>query len=344
MIYDLEKRIFLVKKWYEFNSFVAVQSAYRVEFKSKTSPDRKSIMNIIKTFEKTGSVIPTRSKNKEPSQKRKEAKKQLETMISDFPQLSIRKASSAIGVSSTMIYTVLHDDLHLKPYKYHDWHKLEPHDYSKRVEFASWFLKLAPVTKNFLICSDEAYFYLTLPLNKQNNRIWAFEQPIEGIEVPLQDEKVLVWCAISAEKIYGPYFFESYVNQQNYLEMLKNFFWPKHLRTEEYKKYYFQQDGATSHTANSVQNWLSNKFSKKFIDKHQWPPRSPDLNPCDFFLWGYLKAKVYNPLPKTLDDLKENIKREINLISKETLKNIFINFEKRCDLIISASGGHIEIN
>ena len=57
-----------------------------------------------------------RSKNKEPSQKRQEAKNQLETMHMKFTKFSIRKASSAIGVSSKMIYTVLHDDLHLKPF------------------------------------------------------------------------------------------------------------------------------------------------------------------------------------------------------------------------------------
>jgi hypothetical protein len=53
--------------------------------------------------------------------------------------------------------------------------------------------------------------------------------------------------------------------------------------------------------------------------------------PCDFYLWGYLKSVVYNPLPKTLDKLKANIEREIKKNSKETLKNVFINLEKRCE-------------
>lgn len=71
-------------------------------------------------------------------------------------------------------------------------------------------------------------------------------------------------------------------------------------------------------------------------------PRSPDLNPCDFYLWGHLKAKVYNPQPKTLDDLKTNILREIKKIPSDVLKSTFLNLEKRCNLIISADGGHIE--
>jgi hypothetical protein len=80
--------------------------------------------------------------------------------------------------------------------------------------------------------------------------------------------------------------------------------------TQNYKKIWFQQDGATAHTATTVQSWLRERFQKRFMDKKVWPPRSPDLNPCDFFLWGHLKALVYDPIPSTLDELKVNIERE----------------------------------
>ena len=119
--------------------------------------------------------------------------------------------------------------------------------------------------------------------------------------------------------------------------MLVRFFWSKVVR-EDYKKYYFQQDGASPHTS---KNYLRSKFGEKFIDKKKWPPRSPDLNPCDYFLWGYLKSRVYNPLPKDLNDLKANIEREIKNISTDT-QNAILNFSKRCDLVIKAKGGHID--
>ena len=179
-------------------------------------------------------------------------------------------------------------------------------------------------------------------MNKQNNRIWASEKPEGGIERPLHDQKVLVFCAISAVKVYGPYFFSESVNQHNYLTMLKDWFWTKHINTKEYKKYYFQQDGAAPHTANRVQNWLKEKMGKKFMDKSKWPPRSPDLNPCDFFLWGYLKQKVYSPMPQNLDDLKAKIEREIKNISSDVLYSTFLNFEKRLKLVIESEGDHIE--
>ena len=126
--------------------------------------------------------------------------------------------------------------------------------------------------------------------------------------------------------------------------MLQNFFWPKQVRTAASEKYYFQQDGATPHTADAVQSWLKGKFSDKFLDKKMWPPRSPDLNPCDYYLWGHLKSVVYNPIPSTIDELKANIEREIKKISKNILNSVFCNLEKRCHLVISAEGGHIEIN
>ena len=73
--------------------------------------------------------------------------------------------------------------------------------------------------------------------------------------------------------------------------MLKSFFWPKVVRMD-YKNYYFQQDGARPHTSIKVQDYLRSKFQDKFMDKKRWPPRSPDLNPCDFYLWGYLKSRL----------------------------------------------------
>jgi hypothetical protein len=35
-----------------------------------------------------------------------------------------------------------------------------------------------------------------------------------------------------------------------------------------------------------------------------WAPRSPDLTPCDFFLWGFVKDSVYvSPLPTSIHEI-----------------------------------------
>ena len=49
------------------------------------------------------------------------------------------------------------------------------------------------------------------------------------------------------------------------------------------------------------------------------PPRSPDLSACDFFLWGYLKSKIYVRKHRTVDDVKVSIREEIAIMPQEML-------------------------
>ncbi|EFN79275.1 hypothetical protein EAI_06104, partial [Harpegnathos saltator] len=62
------------------------------------------------------------------------------------------------------------------------------------------------------------------------------------------------------------------------------------------------------------------------------PPRSCDLTPLDFFLWGFLKGKVYANDPQTIPELKEEIRRTINEISPQLCQNVIEDFVKRMNL------------
>ena len=53
---------------------------------------------------------------------------------------------------------------------------------------------------------------------------------------------------------------------------------------------------------------------------------------------------IYNHLPKTFDDFKANMEREIQKISKNILKSAILTFQKRREFIFSTENGHIEIN
>ena len=119
----------------------------------------KVIKNIVSTFEKHGSVIGTTQNSRDTSQKREVVKNQLQNMIAENPSLSTRKAASALQCPQTLIVTVLHNDLHLKPYKFYNWHVIEEHDYAKRLGFAQWFKhgfaqSLRKSTEQFMIFSD----------------------------------------------------------------------------------------------------------------------------------------------------------------------------------------------
>jgi hypothetical protein len=45
-------------------------------------------------------------------------------------------------------------------------------------------------------------------------------------------------------------------------------------------------------------------FAGRIISTTIWPPRSPDLSPPNFFLWGVMENSVYSNNPHTIDDLK----------------------------------------
>ncbi len=146
----------------------------------------------------------------------------------------------------------------------------------------------------------------------------------------------------SSGRVFGSYFFDETVNWTNYLSMLQDFFWRRFSQIKNREKYYFMQDGAPPHRKTEIQSWLKERFGDKFIDSKTWPPRSSDLNPCDFSLWGYLKQRVYNPKPESLDQLKENIRKEIKIFAKSNLSAHFLNLEKRLALVKQENGGHIE--
>ncbi|GFV62433.1 putative transposable element [Trichonephila clavipes] len=167
--------------------------------------------------------------------------------------------------------------------------------------------------------SDEAHFYLNGYVNKQNCRIWSESNPQGYVETPLHPEKLTVWCALWAGGIIGPYFFKNdeghnvTVYGDRYRAMITNFFIPE-LNNHDVQELWFQQDGATCHTARATIDLLKDTFGDHLISRFgpvNWPPRSCDLTPLDYFLWGYVKSLVYADKPQALDHLEDNIRRVI---------------------------------
>ena len=73
-----------------------------------------------------------------------------------------------------------------------------------------------------------------------------------------------------------------------------------------------------------------------------WAPRSPDMTPLDFFLWGHIKSNIYKTNVRDLDDLKSRISQEILAIKKETLYNVFLEIEKRLNFVFQSKAIHLK--
>ena len=114
------------------------------------------------------------------------------------------------------------------------------------------------------------------------------------------------------------------------------------LEDDELRKGYFQQDGATCHTSNESMTEIESFFDYRIISKALWPPRSPDLSPPNFVLWGAIKGRAYVNKPRTIQELEKNIRREITAISEDVLQATLANRKRRVQLCLDSGGEHFQ--
>ncbi|GFU03027.1 hypothetical protein TNCV_2457261 [Trichonephila clavipes] len=130
---------------------------------------------------------------------------------------------------------------------------IHQNDHQARRRFVEWTQNEIAVVPDFhkrILFSDEAHFWVNGYVNKQNCRIW------------------------------------SEVNGDRYRAMITNFFIPE-LNNHDVQELWFQQDGATCHTARATIDLLKDTFGDRLISRFgpvNWPPRSCDLTPLDYFL------------------------------------------------------------
>jgi len=91
----------------------------------------------------------------------------------------------------------------------------------------------------------------------------------------------------------------------------------------------------------AVRELFGNRVISRFGDI-PWPPRSLDLSICDFFLWGYLKNRVYTTRPRTMVELKQRIQDEIRGIPAEMLQRAMGNLNRRLKECIRRGVHHLQ--
>jgi hypothetical protein len=114
-----------------------------------------------------------------------------------------------------------------------------------------------------VLSSDKAHFHLSGCVYKQNFWYWAENNPWQLHEWPLHSQRVTIWCAAADFGVIGLYFFEDRetvtVISDHYVQMLRNFLEPK-LNERGNPAVWFQQDGATTHTARGSMGALREMF------------------------------------------------------------------------------------
>ena len=333
-------------------SVTETQRDFRIHFKSRRSPSKNAIKSLVHKFRETGTVADQIRPGRSKSIRTEDLIDRVAADVRVDPKTSIRKRSSQLSISRSSLQRILKSDLKLFPYKIQLCQELLPKDMEARLNYAQSFLQLCEddsFIENVMF-SDEAHFHLSGYVNRHNSRIWSSENPEQTQERPLHSPRVTVWCGLNAVSVLGPYFFEnddgttSTVTGEKYRVMIREFLIPEIERLGVHHAW-FQQDGATSHTARETMALLREHFPGRLISRFgdlPWPPRSPDLTPPDFFLWGYLKSRVYVQKPSNLCELKARITQEVAAITGDMVNKVMEESVKRAQVCLNNRGAHLK--
>lgn len=264
---------------------------------------------------------------------------------------SIRQLESRTGLSYSTVHRIFKKHK-FNPYRTRKVHRLFDRDFQPRMDYCHWFLESTQVNQNFplkILYTDEAHVSSNGLFNRYNSYTWAQENPHVTVEMVNQGRFGFnVWAGVFSGQIVGPYIFNENLNHHRYIEIVEDIVEPffENMPLINYAEpFYYQQDGAPSHTARAVTNFLDRLFGEYWIGSRgpvNWPARSPDLTLCDFYLWGKVKDKTFRHHPENRQDLEDHLLDAFDSLRNIELINAARHTSKRCRLCIRENGHHFE--
>lgn len=333
------------------NSREAVR-IYENRFPRRIVPDARTFTAIHRRLRETGSMRITRP-NAGRERRNPEEEERILGYFTEHSTASCRSAAAVLGIDSHLrVWNVL-DRNELHPFRYQRVQGLIPTDYPPRVQFSTFFLNQLRHTRNFssrILFTDEAQFTRDGMFNHHNLHSWADENPHVIRQHGYQHRfSINVWAGIVADQLIGPHILPSRLTgaiyttflQQTLPELLE------HVQPNVRRRLWFQHDGAPAHFARDARQVLDTNYPNRWIGRGgpvPWPPRSPDLTPLDFFLWGHMKSLVYETPVETEEDLIARIAVAAGDISDNPrmIASVHRSLENRCRLCIDQNGRHFE--
>jgi hypothetical protein len=321
---------------------------YAIKFPNDIHPSTNAISNVVKRFRETGSVVkrPQFKSSKMPI-----CDEEVLGYALAYPQSSVRDISEASGCSKSHVWNVL--NVHgAHPYRPLLVQEFLPGDEDRRFDFSNFIMNKLETDSSFvnnILWTDECTFSRTGVVNRQNTHFWSLQNP--HVIRPNKHQvrwSVNVWCGIWKGSLVGPFFFDNTLTGKKYVDLLRgpvSDFLDDHVSLADLTKMWFQHDGAPAHKAAPSRTLLRGMFEDNIIGYGglvEWPPRSPDLNPLDFFLWGFLKSKVYEVESVSRVDLQNRILSAVRCVTPAILRKVEGEFQSRVRLCILVQGKHLE--
>ena len=327
---------------------------YRDRFPNRRIPNRTIFANIERRLRETCTFTARiHNSSRQQTARNVEQEEAILEMIDEEPEISTRAIERTIAVPKTTVNRVIREQL-LHPFHSQRVQDLLPIDPDTRLRFCQTFSNRLTADRMFykrILFTDESCFTRRGITNCHNYHIYADRNPHTLRPRHFQTEfKINVWMGIIDSHLIGPYRMPEKLNGRNYLHFLENILpellenVPLALRQEMI----FMHDGAPPHFALPERQFLNTAYPERWFGRGadapmSWLPRSPDLNPCNFFLWGALKTKVYETRINSIDELWNRIVNAANLLREQNaMQRVIFNFSRRVEICQDQYGRHIE--
>lgn len=340
---DMIEVYFLSRK----NCTLAAET-YAERYPERPTPDRRSFKKLVNNLREHGSF--TYKKQRRNTVLTEDVKTFILAYFEAHPKKSVREADSELGINYETIRRVLHE------FKYHAYkasvHQvLHPGDTGRRLVFCGWIAQEAANDPNFLasiIWTDESNFTNNGMMNRKNNHFWSKENPLIVIEGQNQIKfSINCWCAILNNRLLAVHLYPGTLTGARYVQFLEEVLIGalEDIPIDARQNLFFQQDGAPAHNSGVAREFLNTHFPDKWIGTAgpvEWPARSPDLSPLDFYLWGYLKDELYKTRYATVEEMMEKIEDILNGIHHNSLRKATQGLIKRSHACIYVDGDLFE--
>lgn len=272
-------------------------------------------------------------------------------IVRQDPTISTRRIAIRRGISQSKVWRTLNvNDMH--PFHYTPVQELLPNDLIKRVNFCQQILNNDEHDPNYLASifwTDESQFTRDGVVNFHNLHNWQQNNPHAKRPASFQTRfSVNVWCGIIGNILIGPTILPNRLNSDNYLHFLitNDPIVMDEVPVNVRDRVIYQQDGAPAHYGAQVRRWLNLNYRYRWIGRNgpiAWPPRSPDLTPLDFYVWGYMKSEVYAVEIQTREQLLIRIENAAIKIRENLLTFSMTDaIKKRFRACILQNGSHFE--
>lgn len=265
--------------------------------------------------------------------------------------LSTRQIAAQVGICRQSVSNIAKHDLGLTSFKRKSVQVITSATEEKRLTRCTQLLsRMTVATTKRTFFTDEKIFYISPPVNSQNNRVWAAgrKQDINPERLLVQRAKFSAHVMVSVGVCYngkGRLHFideKAKVNAEYYVNnLLPKLFDDCNALLPN--GFIFQQDGAPAHASRQAQDWIKER-NPDFIKRDEWPPNSPDLNPLDYHVWGAMLHlyQQHQPKPKNKAELQTVLQSIWERLPQASINKAVLAFRKRLRACVAAGGKHFE--